>query len=86
MLERDEGTGYLFEASGAWGVASFEDVDHGADEALAVADELSFGFEIQTLVQKAEAGENEEFVLVEAEGEGHSAFFEELDKLYDVLA
>ena len=85
-VDGDDSAGDLFERHGSGVCLAGEHVDDGAGEAPVVGEELAVVLEIEALVEQSEAGEEEQLVLVQADGKGHAAFLEELDDLDDALA
>jgi len=65
---------------------SFQDFDDRADKALVFPNKFTLRFQIEALVEEAKSGEEKQLALVETEREVHTAFFEELDDLNNVLA
>jgi hypothetical protein len=70
----------------ASGIASLEHVHHGADETVAVFDQLAIARKVESLEEQTETGLHENLIAVEAEGETKLALVKELYDLDDMLA
>lgn len=79
-------TAYPAELGVASSITALKHVHNGANEAVAVLDELTFTRKAQGLEKQTKASLYEYLITVEAEGKAEFTLIKKLDNLHNVLA